>query len=277
MKVIVDAGSTKITWAFCRPGREPHLFTGAGCNALTADREAIAALADEALADVRRSGISEPAESVEYYGAGCATESVCAKVVEALGNVFGVTATVGSDLLAAAKALFPDGDGIACILGTGANSCLLRNGKIAANVPPLGYILGDEGSGASLGKRLAADALRGILAADLAGELVRDFGVTKETVLERVYRRAGGNAFLAGLVPFIHRHRAHPDVRRILTDEFIAFFMRNVALYDDARMLPVGFVGSVAHFFADELRETGDAFGYKVTRIIRNPLDELIK
>lgn len=277
--VVADAGSTKISWGVCRPNYAPEVVTTAGFNAVTARSEDFCKLYELCVEAVSETGL--PAQSVEevhYYGAGCATAAINSSVASALRCVFpNAEIYVGSDLEGAARALFGDSDGIACILGTGSNSCLWRGGSIEANVPPLGYILGDEGSGASLGRRLVRQALRGALGQRYRDELERDFGVTREETLQRVYRSPGGNVWLASLVPFLGRHRSSQTVQRILSEEFGAFLDNNVALYNAATMdMPVGFVGSVAHFFEVELRAAMAERGYRLARIVRSPIDALL-
>lgn len=275
MKLIVDGGSTKTAWAFCMPGVEPLIVCGEGLNGMTATAADIAREASRAL---HEAGVApEEIDTVDYFGAGCATDASCLNVASGLARVIPVTARVGSDLLCAANALFPDKDGIACILGTGSNSGLWLNGEIVSNISPLGFILGDEGSGAALGKRLAADALRGMIAPELREELAADYGLSKEAALEAVYRKPGGNVWLAALVPFLKKHIGHPDINHILIEEFSAFIVRNIDEYPDSRSYPLGFVGSVAYYFADILRSVAASMGYVVTDILRDPIDALAR
>lgn len=275
MKLIVDAGSTKTAWAFCRRGEDPIISYGPGINGLATTSDDVAAHARKAAADA---GVGcADVEAVEYFGAGCATDDACRCVAAGLREVFGGEPSVGGDLLCAAKALFPDSDGIACILGTGSNSGLWADGEIRANIPPLGYILGDEGGGVALGKRLVADALRGMIDPELIDELKSDYGLTKEAVLNAVYRSAGGNTYLARLVPFLKKHIDHPDVSHILIEEFSSFILRNVDRYADSRSYPLGFVGSVAYYFAGPLRSVASSLGYTVTRIERDPIAMLAR
>lgn len=274
MIVIADAGSTKIDWAVIAEGG-PRTCRTRGCNALTGADTLLPLLAEECVASLAIDG--DAVTRVEYYGAGCATEEVCARVERVLRRSFPCADfTVGSDLVEAAKALFGDRSGIACILGTGSNSGLYDGTQLTANVPPLGYILGDDGSGAALGKRLVREALRGDLDPQLTARLASQYGVTKENVLERVYKQPGANTFLASLVPFLAQHRSHSDVRNILIEEFTNFFQRNVDLYDDSRSYPLGFVGSVALHFSEELQLVAHSLGYVVTDVIASPLQHLI-
>lgn len=276
MKLIADAGSTKTAWALCMPGTPASIFTTRGCNALTATSQDMEELMLKS-AKMAKVDVSD-IDSVDYYGAGCATPAVCDKVAQVIKSVFPhARAYVASDLEGAAKALFPDSDGIACILGTGSNSCLWEDGKVTANVPPLGYILGDEGGGVALGKRLVADALRGMLPKEMCAELAKEYDVTLENVLENVYKTTAANTFLASTVPFLALHRDDPEIHHILIEEFSSFLERNVGLYNESKSYPLGFVGSVALHFREELQQVASAMGYVVTKIINGPIEALAR
>lgn len=274
MKLIADAGSTKTAWALVNARSGEQFTSTRGCNAMIAPPGAVT---DSLAAAIAAFGCDRlNITSIEWYGAGCATDEVCGRVADELGQFCPEAAIhVGSDLEGAARAVFGSGQGIACILGTGSNSGLYDGRTILMNVPPLGYILGDEGSGAALGKRLVADALRGMLDDELKTELERDYGVTKANVLERVYRQSGGNAFLASIVPFLARHRDNEAVRHILIEVFSSFFERNIDLYPECRSHRLGFVGSVALHFEKELKEVAAAMGYFIDTIIGSPIEAL--
>lgn len=276
-RIIVDAGSTKT--AVCVAAREdvaPELsrFEFEGCNALTVNDDALSSLVRKI---VERGNVAGEG-TVEWYGAGCATEAVCRRVEEAwLRQLPGVEATAQSDLAGAARSLFGSGKGIACILGTGSNSCLWDGNGITANVPPLGFILGDEGSGARLGARLLADALRGILAREFTHAFLEEYGVDKGEALENVYRRPGASAWLARFVPFLKKHEGHRDVQRILRENFTSFVERNVALYPGSRNYFLGFTGGVAYHFSAVLEDVCREHGYRISCITKDPMEGLIK
>lgn len=276
-RIIVDAGSTKTAVCVATRGDvAPELsrFEFEGCNALTVNDDALSSLVKEI---VERSNVAGEG-AVEWYGAGCATEAVCRRVEEAwLRQLPGVEATAQSDLAGAARSLFGSGKGIACILGTGSNSCFWDGRQITANVPPLGFILGDEGSGARLGARLLADALRGILAPLLSGEFLEEYGVDKGSALENVYRRPGASAWLARFVPFLKKYEGHRDVQRILRESFTDFVERNVALYPEAHNYPVAFTGGVAYHFRAVLEDVCRERGYSISCITKDPMEGLIK
>lgn len=273
--LIADAGSTKIDWCLVGPdGNESARFETQGINAAisTADKMTTIFLsAKEYLSD------SPEPSKIFYYGAGCATPDICNRVAGCLLEVWqDADCHVATDMLGAARALLGDKKGIACILGTGSNSCLYDGKDIIANIPPLGFILGDEGSGAVLGRRLIGDIYKGIAPDNLRRELNDAFGIPLSEIIRRVYREPDANRFLASFVPFIKDNISNPHIIMMVSEEFNRFFMRNVALYEDARILPVNFIGSVAYNFQDLLKDSAARNGFNVGVIERMPMAGLI-
>ena len=275
--LIADAGSTKIDWALVGQDRAGALrFSTTGLNALLADAAEISRVMLEAESRIPSDvNITE----IHYYGAGCATPEICGKLRQALEETIGASGRVAvdSDLLGAARSLLGDRRGIACILGTGSNSCLYDGSAIERNIPSLGFILGDEGSGASLGKRLVADAFKGHLPRTVADRFLEEYGLSLGDILDKVYRSPAPSRFLASLVPFLHSHLWNPYVYSLVMTEFRSFLTRNVSPYAGSRSLPISFTGSIAFHFADILREAADELGFTVGEITRQPLDGLIR
>lgn len=217
-----------------------------------------------------------PLEAVWFYGAGCTPEKAPA-VRRVLASRLAVDGgvEVHSDLLAAARALCGHRPGIACILGTGSNSCFYDGAQIAAHVPPLGFILGDEGSGAVLGRLLVGDLLKGRLPAALQEEFLTAYALTPAEVIDRVYRRPFPNRFLASLSPFLASHLHVPEVRRLVKESFLAFLTRNVWQYDYRRHA-AGFCGSVAYHYRDLLAEAACEAGVRLGAVVRSPMEGLL-
>lgn len=275
--LIADSGSTKTAWMLVREGKPDVACHTRGINPVLQTEADIAALLDrELLPALSAQAVDTTAvRRVFFYGAGCLPTRRKA-VDSALHAVFPVAAVqVDTDLLGAARALCGSAEGIACILGTGSNSCLFDGRRIVRNVSPLGYVLGDEGSGAVLGRCLVGDLLKGCLPDALRACFMEEFDLTPDEIIERVYRRPMPNRFLASLAPFLARHREEPGIRSLLTDNFGAFFRRNVAAYGRTD-LPVHFVGSIAYFFSDELNEAARREGFSVGRVEREPLFQLV-
>ncbi len=269
MKAIADSGSTKCEWIFGDGDRILRLRT-AGINAVQQSPDAIRAV----LAELPP---LDGVEELRFYGAGCGDSFPEASAVlrRDLAARFGPGTAIGlgSDLLGAARALFGRGEGIACILGTGSNSCHCRGGEIVANVPPLGYVLGDEGSGAVLGRNLVNGIFKGMI--PLREEFLHTFALTYAGLIRRVYREPAANRFLASFAPFIRAHLDCAPVREMVVRSFGEFAARNLSGYPAG--LPVAFVGGVAAHFEEPLREAMAAAGREVVRIVCSPAEELWK
>ena len=187
-----------------------------------------------------------------------------------------VSVEAHSDMLGAARALCGRKSGIASILGTGANSCLYDGGQIVQNTPALGYIIGDEGSGAVLGKRFIHDLYGGRLSDALKADFETETGLSLPVIIDRVYRQPLANRFLGSFSEYIHNHVHMPAVHNLVVDNFCAFLTCHIAPYG-RRELPVSCVGSIAWYFQDELREAARIEGFKLGTILQSPMQGLVK
>jgi N-acetylglucosamine kinase-like BadF-type ATPase len=170
---------------------------------------------------------------------------------------------IDSDLLAASRALFGTGKGIACILGTGSNSCFYNGKEIKKNVSPLGFILGDEGSGAVLGRKFISDCLKNQLPVSLQKKFFSQYDVSPSEIMDRVYKQPFPNRYLASLSPFLLENIGEESIYRIVEGSFTEFFERNIKQYAITGE-GLGFVGSVAYYFQDILREVAEEMGYRI-------------
>lgn len=275
MKLIADCGSTKIDWCLLDGTTTVKQVYTCGMNAIMLTEEEMAQrIREELLPEVSGFAIDE----VYFYGAGCISPEVCANVANAIrASIPASVIEVHTDLLAAARALCGHKPGIACIMGTGSNSCCYDGEKIVDNVSPLGYILGDEGSGAVLGKLLVGDVLKNQLPAELCEKFLKQYELDRMTIIRRVYKEPGGNRFLASVTPFLIQNIEEPAVHRLVLNSFKSFFVRNIANYDNYRELPVNFVGSIAFYYQEVLREAASAMDCTVGTIIKSPMEGLIK
>lgn len=265
MKLIVDAGSTKTEWGIIRSEAQPQILESVGVNALLADARSLSATFANALHGIDMSDLTE----IHYYGAGCATAEVCEKVSHALPRASVVQ--VNSDLLGAARALFGNEAGLAGILGTGSNTGIYDGTEITRNMPPLGFILGDEGSGASMGRELLRRVYRfGLLRTEFEEWLGGDYG----TVLGKVYREPGANQFLASLTRFIGEHKE--ECQGVIKATFEPFFAGIREYYGKDKVKQAAFVGGLADSFADEIRQTANACGISISKILKRPMQGLI-
>lgn len=275
MKLIADCGATKSTWAAIHNDAPTRIVNTSGINAMHMTEDEISGIiVRELLPEMSDAGnVSE----IYFYGAGIVDNHIKRHVAAALQGVFkDAIAEVDTDLMGAARALCGHQPGIACILGTGSNSCYYDGDAILANVSPLGYILGDEGSGAVLGKKLIADVLKHQLPADISLKFLTQYDVDYSTLIKRIYRKPGANKFMAGFVPFLRENIDVTEVRSLVVDAFIEFFKRNIAQYPDATTLPVNFVGSVAYYFSPQLAEAATATGFKIGKVEKKPIAGLV-
>ncbi len=231
---------------------------------------------------IRLSGLKDKARSVTevwFYGAGCAGEAAVRRVERQLSDCFpGAALTIESDMTGAARALCGREPGIACILGTGSNSCLYDGERIAANTPPLGFILGDEGSGAAIGKRFLSLMFKGHLPAEVSEAFAAEHpGLDRSAVIERVYRGERPSAFLGSICVFIGRHCDIPAIDSLVTEEFRRFFRMNLAPYAGAKTMPVHFTGSVASHFGPQLSAAAAQEGYTLGRVVASPIEGLVR
>lgn len=270
--LIADSGATKTDWCLTRNGEIIQRFSSKGISPVFQTQEEIAEEIKLHVYPVfKKSNIA----AVYFYGTGCIPEKI-QSVKNAISQSFSAEIIeVYSDLVAAAHALCGRSAGIACILGTGSNSCEWSGKEIVKQVSPLGFILGDEGSGASLGKQLVSDALKNQLSEELKEEFLAEYNLTQATIIDKVYKQPFPSRFLATLAPFLLKHIEDKAVRRIVERSFSDFFERNVMQYN-YRKNKVNFVGSVAWYFADILREVAQQKEIEIGKIEQSPMPGLV-
>ena len=276
MKLIADCGSTKIDWCLIENEKVVKQVFTMGMNAVMLTEEEMARrIATELKPEL--GGTVDKIEAVYFYGAGCINDEVCGNVANAIRqSIPAQTIEVHTDLLAAARALCGHNAGIACIMGTGSNSCYYDGEKICDNVSPLGYILGDEGSGAVLGKLLLGDVLKNQLPAALCEKFLKQYELDRMTIIRRVYKEPQGNRFLASVTPFLIQNIDEPSVHALVLNSFKSFFVRNIQQYKGYEKLSVNFIGSIAYYYREVLSEAAAACGCTVGTIIKSPMEGLI-
>lgn len=269
MILIADSGSTKTDWRTLDTAGAVAQAKTTGINPYHLSESRIAAILQQELLPQ----VKPPVTRIYFYGAGCATPAASDRVRGALSAVFpGAGIEVHSDLLAAARALCGHAPGIACILGTGANSCLYDGLQIIDHIPPLGYILGDEGSGAYIGKTLLNAYLKRDMPAPLAQQFEKRYTPTVAEVLENTYRGTQPGPYLASFAKFAFHHLKHPYMAHLIYESFAAFFQKNVTKYERYREQPVHFTGSVAFYYANLLRQVASDQGITVRNIMETPI-----
>ena len=270
--LIVDSGATKADWCLVRGKEIYHRFKSKGITPVFQSKEEIE---HEIRVNIFPLLKEASIKAIYFYGSGCIPENAPI-VKDALYASFSIeTIEVYSDMIAAAHALCGNQAGIACILGTGSNSCEWDGTRIIKQVSPLGFILGDEGSGASLGKQLISDALKGLLTKGLKEALLQEYQLTPALVVDKVYRQQFPSRFLASLSPFILKHITDPSISRLVHQSFSDFFERNVIQYD-FKNYNVNFMGSIAWNYSSILNEVSLQKGIKIGNIIKSPMEGLI-
>ncbi len=270
--LIADSGSTKTDWCIASQGELLKQISTEGCNPFFQTDEEIASVVEKQLLP----HLSDKAiEHLYFYGAGCAFPEQIERIHHILAPYFNCPIHIGSDLLAAARALCGDQPGIACILGTGSNSCYYNGSEIVDNTSPLGYVLGDEGSGAVLGKLLVGDCLKGQLTPELKEAFFQRFQLSPSEILNRVYKQPFPNRFLASLSPFLLEHIDKPCIHSLVLESFRSFFRRNINAYNRPE-LPVHFVGSIAYYYQAILAEAAMQEGFTLRKIYKSPMEGLI-
>ena len=278
--IIADSGSTKTHWAIVGDDGKVTFEETPGINPVHMSEEEIKSnhnwLSPWAPNFVSQFPILNSQLEVRFYGAGCVAP-FSEKVEKALKDIYpNADIFVGSDMLGAARALFGDKEGIACILGTGSNSCLYDGRDIVKNIPPLGYVLGDEGSGAVLGKLFFNALFKGFLPEEIKEEYLREEHLSYAEIIDRVYRQPLANRFLASTSRFIASHLDCEPLRDIVKENLRAFIRRNVKQYrrDD---LDVGIVGSIAYVYKSEFLEVAREEGVNISNIVKSPIELLVK
>lgn len=273
MKLIAESGSTRTEWALVEDNHLVQRVFTEGLNPFFQTRREISRSVRLGLPE---SFFKKKLDQVYYYGAGCSSYEKKNILGASLVAQFKTPIQVESDLLAAARGLFKCEAGIACISGTGSNSCFYDGKIIVKNVKAAGYILGDEGSGAVLGKLFLADLLKGLAPKELANEFHEKFRISVNDVMESVYNLPFPNRFLGTIAYFLGDYMDNEYVYNLLTNNLRSFFNRNVCQYDYINY-PIRFVGSLAYAYPDILQEVAQEFGVEIDVIEETPMNGLIE
>lgn len=273
MLLIADSGSTKVDWRALHSDGSVQEVTTAGINPFfQTEEQIIYELQQHLLPDV-----SASVDEIHFYGAGVSSPEKVLVLQNCFRKVFPkARAFAYTDLLAAARALCGHKPGIAAILGTGANSCFYDGKDIVDNVPACGFILGDEGSGAVLGKKFISDYLKRQLPAEISTLFTQKYGLNYNSIIERVYRQPFPNRFLATFSVFLNENRIDPYINRLLKTNFEEFFTRNIIQYD-YKKYSVNLVGSVAFHYSEIIKEVAAQNKIKIGTILKSPIDGLVE
>ncbi len=271
--LIADSGSTKTQWCLLQGNKKKIIFTQGISPYFLNDDSLATILNKELLPKIAKAEVDE----IYYYGTGCSNPVNISLVKRGLKKIFPkAKISVEHDLLGAAKGLCGDEKGIACILGTGSNSCYYNGKKIVKNSPGLGYVLGDEGSGTHLGKKVLQHYMYNTFDAELMDKFKAKYKEDNAEILDNVYKKEMANRYLASFVPFLIENRGHYMIENIIEDCINDFFFNHVYKYRESWTMPINFVGSVAFGFKDVLKQMCNDFELKLGKVIKNPMEGLI-
>jgi glucosamine kinase len=273
MYIIVDSGSTKSDWVVLSNETKQYYST-MGFNPYFHKSDTIikAILQVEGL-----SKLKDEVNFIYYYGAGCSSPELNAVIEHALRAIFTkAVIVVDHDLTACALATYENKPAISCIIGTGSNSCYFDGKTITEEVPALGYILGDEGSGSYFGKQLLASFLYKKLPKNIEDDLINEYELTKDKIIENVYMKPDANVYIASFVKFISRHDQEPFFKEMMYEGFKKFMEIHVCCYGNYREVKTNFIGSIAFIFRNELERAASELGISIGKIIQKPIEGLI-
>ena len=275
MILIADSGSTKCDWAIVDYEKNIFNFTTAGINPYFHDEDYIT---EELLRNTDLMKYSQLVKSVFFYGAGCSSKKLNKIVENALTGIFlEATILIDHDLVAAAYSTYQSEPAITCILGTGSNSCHFDGEVVTEEVPALAYILGDEGSGSYYGKKLLTGFLYKQLPEDMHDALVQEFALTKDMIIEKVYMKPNANVYLASFMKFITKFKHEKFVQDMIKHGMVKFMKIHVCCYKNYTTEKTHFIGSIAFYFEELLREAADELNINVGTITKKPIEGLVK
>jgi N-acetylglucosamine kinase-like BadF-type ATPase len=274
MVLIVDSGSTKAHWAYYNE-ENLHVFETKGMSPYFVDSDFVF----EEFNQSEAKDWKEQVTAIHFYGTGCSHEKMNDKLKTILKNYY-VNAhqiDVKHDMMAACIALFGHKEGIACILGTGSNSCVYNGKEITANIPAPGFVLGDEAGGAFLGKSLLRAFIYKKLSPQIVTYLQEEMKLKEEEIYENIYSKPQANRYLASFTPILHRFKSDESIQKILQNAFEEFITFHILDYPQYKELPIAAVGSVAYYFQDDFDNTLKKYGLKLSHVEKDPIVALAK
>jgi len=272
--LIADSGSTKCEWCLLNNGRKKIIFTQGMSPYFLNSEQVQAVIRTELLPKIKKTVVT----NIYFYGTGCLDVRNAQMMKTAIGKIFtGAKVQVEHDLAGISKAACGNTKGIACILGTGSNACYFNGKKVEKNSPGIGYILGDEGSGTYLGRKVIQYYLYGTFDEDLRYKFDEKYHVTAAGILENIYQKPLANRYLAGFCLFLAENRGHYMVENIIEDGLNDFFFTHLCKFTESWKYPIHFVGSVGYGFRDVLKELCSSYEFELGKILKNPMEGLIE
>ncbi len=277
MKLVADSGATGTDWAYIDAQNKVFQFRTSGINvSYLSEKELIAIIQNEVIPTLEKKGLF-PIHDIYFYGAGCSTPSKQNIMHKTLSLISPNAAIVADhDMLGAAISISHGDKMCVCILGTGSNTCIYNGKTIAKNILSLGYVLGDEGSGTYIGMQFIQQLLKGKVPQDLTDIFFQENHKVPADIVYEVYQAPKMGAYFAAYTYFLKRHIHHPYVENLLKDCFRDFFREQVFQFSECHEYSIGFVGSIAYVFEEQLRAVGLELSLKISAIIQNPIEGLI-
>lgn len=274
MKLIIDSGSTKMGWILLDDQEVKAHFVTKGFNPNYSDIQTLETLVET------QNFVSQPNKihSIHYYGTGCGNEQNCQSINEVFQRHFPqAEITVTHDLMAACHALLGHEKGIACILGTGSNACVYDGENITERAVSLGYLVGDEGSGMHIGKEVVRSYFYGFMPDNLRQSFENQYHLELKDFIDRLYHGDQPSRYLATYARFAGEHQSHPFICDLVKGCFNTFIEAFVLRFENANMMKVSFVGSVAFHFQNLLRESLASYGLAMGEVMSSPAEGLIQ
>lgn len=274
-KLIADSGATKAEWCLLKGKKKKILFTQ-GISPYFMNSDQIAKMLNKELKPYLK---NEVIAEIHYYGTGCGNPENVKSIRKGIKEVFTNTKkiNVDHDLMGATRAVCGNEKGIACILGTGSNSCFYNGRRIVKNSPGLGYVLGDEGSGAYMGRKILQHFLYNTFDEELMDKFNLKFKTNQLEILERVYRQPLPNRYMASFAVFLSENRGHYMIENIIEDSLNDFFFNHLYKYKESWSYPINFVGGISFAFKDVLKSMCTTYGLQAGRIMKHPMEGLIE
>ncbi|MDY6800992.1 MAG: ATPase [Bacteroidota bacterium] len=275
MFIVADSGATKTNWSIIDKGSVIYSFRTKGFNPYFINSTTITQeLTHTFPEDINQ----EEIQCIYFYGAGCSSSQTKQIILKGCNNFFPrAKITIESDLLGAAKAIFLNQKGIIAIMGTGSNTGIYNGKLITHQINSLGFALGDEGSGAHLGKLLMIDYLHNNLPRDLKIDFEKKFALSNTDIIYSIYKKTSPSKFLASFTPYIIEKKNHPHVKNLIQQSIQELFEKYICKYLDHKNYSLGFVGSVAYYLKPELKHTAQIYGINIKKIIKEPTEKLIE
>lgn len=275
MIAIVDGGSTKSDWVILDDSKEHFRTTqtiGFNPNMMSVDK-----IPEELQKNEQLSGIKFKIKHLFFYGSGCGLQENKDKIRHAFEHFFtNAHIVVEGDLTAAAYSAYNGNPAIVCILGTGSNSCYFDGKKLRVELPSLGFLIGDDGSGCALGKTLVKNYFMKKLPADLHQEFTETYQLRIEDLIKNMYHNPRANAYLAEFSKFILKRKNHPFLQHLVFEELKNYFEFQVLPYEESKTSEINFIGSIAYYYEDILRSVAAEFHLKIGMVVQKPIDNLV-